>query len=54
MDLEEVGLFPGVPLPTFFEIEGGPVKDAAGKFKARTVLGAAGSKDQPIWLDVTP
>jgi len=54
VDLEEVGLFPGVPFPAFFEIEGDPVKDAAGKFKARTILGTAGSKDQPVWLHVTP
>lgn len=54
VDLEEVGLFPGVPFPAFFEIEGDPVKDAAGKFKSRTILGTAGSKDQPLWLHVTP
>lgn len=54
VDLDEVGLFPGVPFPAFFEIEGDPVKDAAGKFKARTVLGTAGSRDQPVWLHVAP
>ena len=54
VDLEEVGIFPGVPFPAFFEIEGDPVKDAAGKFKARTVLGTAGSKEQPVWLYVMP
>jgi len=54
VDLDEVGLYPGVPFPAFFEIEGDPVKDAAGKFKARTVLGTAGSKDQPVWLHVAP
>lgn len=54
VDLDEVGLYPGVPFPALFEIEGDPVKDAAGRFKARTVLGTAGSKTQPIWLHVTP
>lgn len=54
VELDEVGIFPGVPFPAFFEIEGDPVKDAAGKFKARTVLGTAGSREQPVWLHVTP
>lgn len=54
VDLEEVGIFPGVPFPAFFEIEGDPVKDAAGKFRSRTILGTAGSKEQPVWLYVTP
>jgi len=54
VDLEELGLFPGVLFPAFFEIEGDPLKDAAGKFKSRTILGTAGSQSQPVWLHVTP
>jgi len=44
----------GVPFPAFFEIEGDPARDAAGKFKARTILGTAGSQVQPVWLVVPP
>lgn len=54
VDMAEAGLFAGVPFPAFFEIEGDPVKDAAGKFKSRTILGVAGSMSQAIWLHVTP
>lgn len=54
VDMDETGLFSGVPFPAFFEIEGDQVKDAAGKFKARTILGTGGSATEPIWLQVTP
>ena len=54
VDMAEAGFFPGVPFPVFFEIEGDPVKDAAGKFKSRTTLGTAGSQAQPLWLHILP
>jgi hypothetical protein len=54
VDMEEAGFFPGVPFPAFFEIEGDPVVDAGRKFKARTILGTAGSQAQPIWLHMLP
>jgi hypothetical protein len=54
VDMEEAGFVPGAPFPAFFEIEGDPVKDAAGKFKARTILGTAGSQAQPLWLHILP
>jgi hypothetical protein len=52
--MAEAGFFPGIPFPAFFEIEGDPVKDEAGKFKSRTILGTAGSQSQPLWLHVLP
>jgi hypothetical protein len=54
VDMAEVGLFPGVSFPAFFEIEGDPVLDAAGKFKARTEVGRAGSAAAPIWFLISP
>lgn len=54
VDMAEAGLFAGVPFPAFFEIEGDPVRDAAGRFRSRTILGTAGSKAQPVWLHVLP
>lgn len=54
VDMDEAGLFAGVPFPAFFEIEGDPVNDAAGKFKSRTILGTAGSQAAPVWLQVAP
>lgn len=52
LELEESGLKPGVPFPAWFEIEGDPLRDAAGKFKARTELGQAGRYQQPLWLRI--
>jgi hypothetical protein len=54
VDMAEAGFFPGVPFPAFFEIEGDPVKDEAGKFKSRTLLGTAGSQSRPLWLHILP
>jgi len=54
VDMNETGLFAGVPFPAFFEIEGDPVLDAGRKFKARTILGTGGSAAAPLWLRVTP
>ncbi len=54
VDMAEAGFFAGVPFPAFFEIEGDPVRDAGGKFKARTILGTAGSQAQPLWLHILP
>ena len=53
MDMAELGLFPGVPFPAFFEVEGDPVYEG-GKFKARTILGTAGSAGSAIWLHISP
>lgn len=52
-DLGEVGLHPGVPFAAFFEVEGDPVYQD-GKFKARTILGTAGSAAAPVWLQISP
>jgi len=52
VDMGEAGFFAGVPFPAFFEIEGDPILDAAGKFKARTSLGVLGSAARPVWLRV--
>jgi hypothetical protein len=52
VDLAESGLGFGAPFPAFFEIEGDPVYDPAGKFKARFNEGQAGSAVQPIWLQI--
>ena len=54
LDLAESGFGLGVPIPVYFEIEGDPELDAAGKFKARTTEGQAGSASQPIWLRIAP
>ena len=52
LDLAEAGITPGVPFPAWLEIEGDPRRDAAGKFKARSILGRAGSHAAPLWLRV--
>lgn len=54
IDLAESGLGLGVPIPVYFEIEGNPELDAAGKFKARVTEGQAGSASRPIWLRIAP
>jgi hypothetical protein len=54
LDLEEAGLHVGVPFPAYFEIEGDPVLDAAGKFVARTTVGRLGSLEAPVWLRIAP
>jgi hypothetical protein len=52
LDLAESGIVPGVPFPAWLEIEGDPLRDANGKFKARTNLGNAGSYGVPLWFRV--
>ena len=52
IDLEESGIRPGVPFATRLDIEGDPVLNEAGKFKARTNLGGAGNQRTPLWLRV--
>lgn len=52
LDLAEAGITPGVHFPAWLEIEGDPLRDAAGKFKARSDLGRAGSHTAPLWLRV--
>jgi hypothetical protein len=52
LDLDEAGLHRGVPFPAFIDIEGDPVLDAAGQFKARTIVGRLGSLEAPIWLRI--
>jgi hypothetical protein len=54
VDMAEAGFFAGTPFPAYFEIEGDPVLDAAGRFKARTTVGAAGSAAAPVWLQIAP
>lgn len=54
IDLDEAGLYRGVPFPAFFDIEGDPVRDVAGKFKSRTTVGRLGSMQDPVWLRITP
>jgi hypothetical protein len=54
VDMAEAGLVAGVTFPASFEIEGDPEYDAAGKFKARFIIGHAGIVPQPLWLRVTP
>lgn len=48
----ESGIAPGVAFPLWLEVEGDPQRDAAGKFKARTDLGRAGSHTAPLWLRI--
>jgi hypothetical protein len=52
LDLKEAGITPGIPFPAWLEIEGDPVLDAAGKFKARTSMGQAGRYEEPLWFRV--
>jgi len=52
LDLGEAGIAPGVAFPLWLEVEGDPQRDAAGKFKARTDLGRAGSHAAPLWLRI--
>ena len=54
IDLAEAGLASGAPFPAFLEIEGDPVRDAAGKFKARHIEGRAGSAGEPLWFRILP
>lgn len=54
LDLHEAGIAPGVAFPLWLEVEGDPQRDAAGKFKARTDLGRAGSHAAPLWLRIEP
>lgn len=52
LDLAEAGIASGAAFPAWLEIEGDPLRDAAGKFKARSDLGRAGSHAEPLWLRV--
>lgn len=54
LDLDEAGLHRGVPFPAFFDIEGDPVRDVAGKFKSRTTVGRLGGLQEPVWLRIAP
>ena len=54
LDLGESGIAPGIAFPLWLEVEGDPRRDAAGKFKARTDLGRAGSHAAPLWLRIDP
>lgn len=54
VDLSEAGIARGVAFPANLEIEGDPVLDAAGKFKARFEVGQAGSASAPLWLRIGP
>lgn len=50
IDLQEAGITPGVPFAAGFSIEGDPVLNEKGKFKARSYLGTAGLHGGPVWL----
>lgn len=52
LDLDESGLHRGVAFPAFIDIEGDPEKHPNGKFKARTIVGQAGSLLEPVWLRI--
>ncbi|MBI1210707.1 MAG: hypothetical protein GC190_04545 [Alphaproteobacteria bacterium] len=52
IDLAEAGLDSGAPFPFFIEVEGDPLRDAAGKFKARVLEGTYGSQHAPIWARI--
>ncbi len=51
IDLEEAGIFPGVPFAAFVEIEGDPIYEG-GKFKDRVLEGQLGSASSPLWLQL--
>lgn len=52
LERDESGIAPGVAFPLWLEVEGDPQHDAAGKFKARTYPGRAGSHAAPLWLRI--
>lgn len=52
LDMVEAGIVPGAGLPAYFVIEGDPVLDESGKFRARRILGRAGHRSRPLWLRV--
>jgi hypothetical protein len=54
LELEEAAITPGVAFPAWLEIEGDPVHDAAGKFKARSNMGQAGRYEAPLWFRIEP
>lgn len=54
LDLAESGLPRSAPFPAFFEIEGDPLRDPAGKFRARVSLGQLGAAKSPQWLRIGP
>lgn len=54
LDLREAGIAPGAPMPAWFEVEGDPLRNAAGNFKSRSDMGKAGSHAAPLWLRLTP
>ncbi len=53
LDLAESGISPGAAFPAWVEVEGDPVLDAVGRFKTRSNMGQAGSRDAPLWLRVS-
>lgn len=54
LDLAESGLRRGVPFPAFIDVEGDPERHPDGRFKARVIVGQAGSLQEPLWLQVAP
>jgi hypothetical protein len=48
--IDEAGLPKGGVFPFFVEIEGDPIRNAAGKFKARLIEGRVGTLQTPVWL----
>ena len=51
VDLEEAGIFPGVPFAAFLEVEGDPLYEG-GQFKERVLEGSLGSASSPVWLQL--
>jgi hypothetical protein len=54
LELEETAITPGIPFPAWLEIEGDPVRDATGKFKASSNMGQAGRYTAPLWFRIDP
>lgn len=54
VDLTEAGLSSGAPFPVDLEVEGDPLLNEQGKFKARRFEGRAGDRASPLWLRIGP
>lgn len=54
IDLREAGIKPGVAFTAGFHIEGDPVVDDKGKFKASSTLGTTYRSGSLLWLRVDP
>jgi hypothetical protein len=50
LDLDETGLFVGVPFTARVEVESDPRRDATGGFRGRTIIGELGRPIAPVWF----